>query len=169
MKLSKGTQQVYDLTTLDRNSCKIVGEFAGNDVHLQRGDNYYVLQQGQSTYVKTKLNNKFFGARLGTNRHLHVMIVQRRTPCSYVTEYSHTIITCHSSRGSVYTFRTEFPHLKGRMRRFFPNRTLDVQKHLSEYISLNFEAIPPEVGIEYRHGNFYLDLEMGMRKYLGIT
>jgi len=169
MILSKYTQPLFDLTALDRNSCKLIGEFAGNDVHLQRGDSYYVLCEGLNTYVKTAFNNHMFGSLLGRNRHLHLFEVLRRTPCSYVAKYKHTIIICHSNKGDVYKFRKIFSHMKGKVKRFFPNRKLDVQNYLREYGGIKFEVIPDEVEIDYKFGNFYLDLSDGMRKYFSIT
>ena len=168
MNLSKFSQPILEVTQLDRNTCKLVGEFAGNDVHLLRGGHYYVLESGHHTFVKTEINNQMYRAQLGENRHIHVFEVKRRTPCSYVTMYKHTLIICHSHRGEVFKFRKIFCHLKGRRRRFFPNRKLDIQKTLQEYVNLPFQQIPKEVGVDYKHGNFVLNLNPGFAKYFSI-
>ena len=165
INLSKYSQPILDCTPFDRNTCKSIGEFAGNDVHLKRGDLYYVLESGGHTFVKVKLDSNDFCSQLGENRHMHVYQVKRRTPCSYVTEYKHTQIICHSrNQQDVYIFTKCFENRKG-PRRFFPNRRLDVQKYLTEYATMPFETIPNEVDIKYRGGDFQLDLQRGMIKY----
>ena len=169
IKLSKHTQPLLESTPLDVNSCKLVGEFAGTDVHLLRGSLYYVLESGQHTFVKTTFGGNIYGSRLGENRHIHVFEVLRRTPCSYVAKYNHTLVICHcSNRTDVFKFRTIFQHLladpeaplvgAGLTRRFFPNRKLDIQKYLNEYVNMKFKIIPNEVEVNYRSGNFHLDL-----------
>jgi len=169
IQLSKYTQPLLECTPFDCNTCKLVGEFAGNDVHLLRGGQYYVLHSGKNTFVRMKIDGMRYGSRLGENRHIHVYEVVRRTPCSYVTKYVHTIIICHSlNRKDVFKFRKIFCHLNGKTRRFFPNRTLDVQKYLIEYLNMRFEIIPDEVEITYKHGNFTLNLDAGMQKYFKI-
>ena len=169
IKLSKYTQPILECTILERNTCKLVGEFAGNDVPLLRGDKYYVLHSGKNTYVRMNLDGHAYASRLGENRHIHVFEVVRRTPCSYLAEYKHTVIICHSTnRKDVFKFRKIFSHLKGKTRRFFPNRKLDVQKYLTEYVNMSFEVIPDEVEINFVNGNFHLNLEPGMRKYFRI-
>ena len=171
IKLSKHTQPLLESTPLDVNSCKLVGEFAGTDVHLLRGSLYYVLESGQHTFVKTTFGGHIYGSRLGENRHIHVFEVLRRTPCSYVAKYNHTLIICHCrNRKDVFKFRTIFQHLKELTRRFFPNRKLDIQKYLNEYVTMKFERIPNEVEVNYKNGNFHLGLaaESSMRKYFSI-
>ena len=169
IKLSKYTQPILECTPFDRNTCKLVGEFAGNDVHLLRGEKYYVLHSGENTFVRMKLDGHTYASRLGENRHVHVFEVVRRTPCSYVTEYLHTIIICHSlNQKDVFKFRKVFNHLKDKTRRFFPNRKLDVQKYLTEYVNMQFETIPDEVEITFKHGSFTLNLDAGLRKYFRI-
>ena len=153
MKLSKYSEPILEKTGLDANCCKIIGEFAGNDVHMLRGEMYYVLETGKNTFVKTNS----FNSKLGDNRHLHVFEIKRRTPCSYVTEYRYTLIICHSNTGVVFKFKTTFLSLKGLKRRFFPNRQMDVQVYLQEYANMNFSALPEKIVCEYRHGNFYVD------------
>lgn len=170
IKLSKFTQPILESTILERNTCKLVGEFAGNDVALMRGDQYYVLRSGKSTFVRMKLDGHTYANRLGENRHVHVFEVLRRTPCSYVAEYKHSFIICHSTnRRDVFKFRNIFSHLKKRTRRFFPNRKLDIQMYLQSYVNMPFDVIPDEVKINFVNGNFHLDLEPGMRKYFHIT
>ena len=165
MRLSKFSEPIVEFLS-DTNMCRLVGEFAGNDVHLQRGDEYYVLESGRYTHINTEVNNQLVGARLGENRHVHAYKVIRRTPCSYICSYKHTIVICHG-RWNVWKFSYVFENLmKQRARRFFPNRTLDVQKYLNEYTHLVFENIPNTVTIRYQYGNFHLDLREGMKKFL---
>ena len=169
IKLSKFSLPILDSTPLDSHLCKIVGEFAGNDVSLLRGGLYYVLHSGKYTFVKLKIDGHAYGSRLGENRHVHTFEVMRRTPCSYVAQYKNTTVICHATnRKDVFKFQQVFSHLENKTRRFFPNRKMNVQKYLQEYVNMPFEQIPDEVVINYVKGNFHLDLQPGMRKYFSV-
>ena len=168
MKLSKHSQPILGATMLDRNMCKLIGEFAGNDVHMRRGGEYYVLKSGRQTFVKTVYHDHTYRGILGQNRYVHVFEVKRRTPCSYVAQYKHSVIICHARLNKIFKFKTVFGELKGYIRRFFPNRKIDVQKYLQEYIELPFEDIPENVKIDYKHGDFILNLPPGFTEFTPV-
>ena len=142
MKLSVQMQTAFDTCILDFFMCKLVGEFAGFDVPLLRGDTYYTLTSGRSSYVH---NNSYrFSSLLGTNRHVHKWLIKKRTPCSYIADYQGTTVICHSIAGDVFKFEHKFEHINSN-RRFFPNRKLDVQSHLKGYIDQPFNKIDTRV------------------------
>lgn len=155
MKLSKSAQALYENSALSAIAAKLVGEFAGTDVALLPGAFHYTLTDGRFSYRYMTHGDRMCAQQVGENRHLHCWRIKRRTPCSYVTAYDHTVVVVHGRHGVCRKFTFEFPRLKGMQRRFFPGSNLDVQTHLKEYVKM-FETMP-ECGISHsKFGNFFL-------------
>ena len=146
---------LFDMHLFNSDMCKLIGEYAGFDVSLLRGETYYTLCSGRASYVH---NNTYkLNTLLGTNRYVHKWLVKKRTPCSYVCDYQGTTVICHSLGGEVYKFEHTFEPITNK--RFFPNRVLDVQAHLREYINQPFQVIDASiVDINYKKfvGHFML-------------
>ena len=138
MKLSVQMRALFDMHLFNFDMCKLIGEFAGFDVPLLRGDTYYTLCSGGASYVNN--NPICVNTLLGANRYVHKWFIKKRTPCSYVCDYRGTTVICHSIGGEVYKYEHIFQN-KILNKRFFPNRVLDVQSHLKEYINQPFQEI----------------------------
>ena len=156
MQLSKSMTKFFNCTNLSRDLCKLIGEFLGSDVPLKRGNEYYVLESGGETLIKSRKFGHLYISSLGRNRHIHVYTIFRRTPCSYIGNYKHTIVVCHGRKGAL-KFVTTFSRFKHKQRRFFPNKKIDVQRYLKEYSQLSFQEVPQSTKIENSFGNFYLE------------
>ena len=155
MKLSKSASALYENCCLTAIAAKLVGEFAGTDVSLLPGAFHYTLTDGEYSYRYLTHEGRMCAHQVGENRHLHCWRVKRRTPCSYVTVYDHTVVVVHGRRGVCRKFNFNFPHLTGMERRFFPGSHLDVQTHLKEYVDM-FDNMPDCEVSHSKFDNFFL-------------
>ena len=142
MKLSKYTQVVYEISDLDKNSCKLIGEYAGYDVKLLNGSIYLTLADGGYTFLKTPLFGDVL-VNIGKNRYIHKWLIKTRTPCSYNTVYQYSRVLCQGD--SMYTYKTILPQFEGARRRFFPLRTkYPVSEHICHYSLQRYKQLPPK-------------------------
>ena len=97
--------------------CRIIGEFAGCDLHLKPGQFFFDYTASGRTYVNLDGLTLF----IGDNMNISKWLIKKRTPKSYVVEYDSTLVNCEVQTGRVYRFITTFEQLNG-SRRIFPFR-----------------------------------------------
>jgi len=121
MSLSKRSRALYHTSTLSTDLCRVIGEYAGNDLHLKPRQMFYDLEIGGLSYISC--NFEGFRCVLGKNVHLNEWIVRSRTAKSYVLEYVSTVVVCAGDIGLTYRFKCELDKYKGnKVRRVFPFR-----------------------------------------------
>ena len=66
---------LFDMHLFNSDMCKLIGEYAGFDVSLLRGETYYTLCSGRASYIH---NNTYkLNTLLGTNRYVRIDYLER--------------------------------------------------------------------------------------------
>lgn len=154
MQLSKSAHIILEKSQLPLILCKLVGEFAGTDVALLRGDSFFELERGGTTFVA--LDEKRYV--LGDNIHVHQWLVKRRTPKSYVIQYKDTVVVCENG-WACYKYNAVSKKLEGKEKRIFPFRRKlknDQKNVVSNIIERNYQSLPPNVKVVPISHNFFV-------------
>ena len=158
MSLSKKSKAVAQTSGLSTDLCRLVGEFVGADLPLLPRMKFYDMEVGGHTYVRASKRFGFYTCMVGKNLHLNEWIVKKRTPKSYVVQYSQSIIVCESELGVTYKFHADVPEHKNKVKRIFPFRrkmqTALILKKLSEKSFITLSGL-----LCTSNNDFYLDFQ----------
>ena len=139
MKLSPETNAIFNSTCLNKIESKIIGEFAGTDVHLLPGEEFHEVIRYGCTYVTRSDSRSYLVA---TNYIEHIYTIHRRTPKSYVVSYKTSIIYAYcSAHNEVFKIVTQMPDLLGfKSKRIFPFCGTWCQDHITSLYNILQQA-----------------------------
>ena len=154
--LSNSSKVIYNIISLPKDIIRIIGEYCNYDTFLLPGNLYYKEEFDSKTYIQ---NSEFnFLSTLGENRLLHVYKVRKRTACSIITTYLHTIVICHGFSEDLYRFKIVLKKKKDHCKRFFPVfTTRQIERTLNN--ANEFFEVPAETNIISRGKHFILSMK----------
>ena len=91
LKISKAAQTIQNTTSLPKDCCRIIAEFARFQVHYRPGEYFLTMsKRAGATFMVSDVER--FALPLGQNEFVHCYKVIRTTPCTIICDYMHSVI-----------------------------------------------------------------------------
>lgn len=158
MSLSKTSGAVLTTANIGTDLSRLVGEFCGTDLYLLPGSKFYDMERGGFTFIKCELG--LYSGIIGRNCHVNEWIVKKRTPKSYIVEYSRTTVVCESDYFVSYKYMVELPKYKNLVKRIFPfRRKVDTSELMDQLANRHYLILLCKSLKGTQNGNFYLEVD----------
>ena len=157
MNLSKTSEAVRTTAKIGTDLSRLVGEFCGTDLYLLPGSKFYDTEKGGFSFIKCDLG--LYSGIIGRNFHVNEWIVKKRTPKSYIVQYSRTTVVCESDYFVSYKYMVELANYKNLVKRIFPFRRKEDTSQLMDQIANQHYLVLICKSLECTaNGNFYLEV-----------